>query len=90
MAEDIGAKGFVRQQRAIMGRPDSRPGLAAISVPTMILVGAEDQITPVAEAREIADGIGGNARLRTIPDCGHLSTLEAPQAVTEALLSWLG
>lgn len=90
MAEDIGAKGFVRQQRAIMGRPDSRPGLAAISVPTMILVGAEDQITPVAEAREIADEIGDNARLLTVPDCGHLSTLEAPQAVTEALLSWLG
>lgn len=90
MAENIGAEGFIRQQRAIMGRPDSRPGLAAISVPTLVLVGAEDQITPVAEAREIADGIGGNAQLLTIPACGHLSTLEAPQAVTKALLSWLG
>ncbi|GAU85000.1 alpha/beta fold hydrolase [Bosea sp. BIWAKO-01] len=89
MAEDVGAEGFIRQQRAIMGRPDSRPGLAAISVPTLVLVGEEDQITPVGEGREIADGIGSHAQLLTIPDCGHLSTLEAPEAVTKALMSWL-
>jgi pimeloyl-ACP methyl ester carboxylesterase len=89
MAEAIGADGFVRQQRAIMGRPDSRPGLAAIAVPTLVLVGDEDLITPPAEAQEIAAGIGPAARLVTIPGSGHLSTLEAPEAVTQELLAWL-
>lgn len=90
MAERVGAKGFVNQQRAIMGRPDSRPGLAAITVPTLVLVGEADLITPPEEAREIADGIGPAARLITIPGCGHLSTLEQPDAVTRELLAWLG
>ena len=89
MAETVGADGFVRQQRAIMGRADSRDGLAAITVPTLVLVGEEDLITPPSEALEIAAGIGGRARLVTIPGCGHLSTLEAPDSVTRELLAWL-
>lgn len=89
MAEEIGAEGFIRQQRAIMARPDSRPGLAAISVPTLVLVGEHDQITPPDDSREIAAGIGANARLVVVPCSGHLSTLEAPEAVTRELLDWL-
>lgn len=89
MAESVGAAGFVRQQRAIMTRPDSRRDLAGIAVPTLVLVGEEDLITPPAEAQEIAHGIGAAARLVTIPACGHLSTLEAPEAVSSALLDWL-
>lgn len=89
MADEIGAAGFVRQQRAIMARPDSRPGLSAIAVPTLVLVGEEDLITPPDDAREIAAGIGDNARLVVVPDCGHLSTLEAPDEVTRRLLDWL-
>lgn len=89
MADEIGAEGFVRQQRAIMGRPDSRPGLAAIAVPTLVLVGEQDALTPPAEAREIAHGIGSNARLVEIAGCGHLATLEAPDVVTRELLAWL-
>jgi pimeloyl-ACP methyl ester carboxylesterase len=89
MAEEVGPQGFILQQRAIMGRPDSRPGLAAISVPTLVLVGAEDLITPVAEAQEIAAGIGQSARLVVVPECGHLSTLEAPEALTHQLTEWL-
>ncbi|MCO5093008.1 alpha/beta fold hydrolase [Bosea sp. (in: a-proteobacteria)] len=88
MADDVGAEGFVRQQKAIMRRPDSRPALAAASGPVLVLVGEEDAITPVAEAREMA-GITG-ARLAVVPACGHLSTLEAPEAVTAQLLRWLG
>lgn len=90
MAEEIGAAGFVRQQRAIMGRVDSRPGLPAIAVPSLVVVGAEDGITPPHEARAIAAGIGASARYLEIPACGHLSTLEAPEIVTKALLDWLG
>lgn len=89
MALDVGAEGFVRQQRAIMARPDARPGLSAIAVPTLVLVGAEDAITPPQDAREIADGIGAAAHYVEVPRCGHLSTLEAPEAVTQALLDWL-
>lgn len=90
MAEAVGADGFVRQQRAIMRRPDSRPVLAGLSCPALVLVGAEDVITPVAEAREMAGLAGARGRLAVIPQSGHLSTLEAPEAVTAELLRWLG
>jgi len=89
MAGDVGVDAFARQQAALIARPDSRPTLATIDCPTLVLVGAEDQLTPPERAQEIADGIRG-AQLVTVPDCGHLSTLEQPHAVTRALLGWLG
>ncbi|MDE2137108.1 MAG: alpha/beta fold hydrolase [Gammaproteobacteria bacterium] len=89
MAEDVGAEGFLRQQQAIMGRPDSRPTLAAIGCRTLVLVGAQDELTPPDRALEMAHGIRG-AQLVTVPECGHLATLEQPRAVTAALLDWLG
>ena len=88
MAKDTGAQAFLRQQQAIMARPDSRPGLAAISCPTLVLVGEQDRGTPPELAREIAAGIPGS-RLVLVPDSGHLSTIEQPQAVTKALVEWM-
>jgi len=88
MAEEVGAEAFVRQQTAIMHRPDSRPGLGQIHCPTLVLVGEGDTRTPVELAREMAGGIPG-ARLAIIPDAGHASTLEAPEAVTRELLALL-
>jgi len=88
MADEVGAAGFVRQQRAIMGRPDSRPDLSRIRCPTLVLVGEQDALTPPARAEEMAAGIAG-ARLVVVPDCGHVSSLEQPQAVTRALLELL-
>jgi len=88
MAEETGAEAYLRQQQAILSRPDSRPGLAAIACPTLVLVGDGDEATPPKLAREIAAGIFGS-RLVTIPDSGHLSTLEQPEAVTKALVEWL-
>ena len=88
MAADTGLDAFARQQTAIAGRADSRPGLAAITIPALVLVGRDDAATPVADATEIASGIRGS-RLRIIEDCGHLSTLEQPAAVTAALVQWL-
>jgi pimeloyl-ACP methyl ester carboxylesterase len=88
MAEDTGAEAFARQQTAIMSRADSRPGLPAIACPTLVVVGADDALTPPDRAAEIADAIPG-ARRVVVPDCGHLSPLEQPQAVTEALVAFL-
>lgn len=88
MAEATGAAGFANQQSAIMLRPDSRPTLASIGCPTLVLVGEEDQLTPPDVAREIAAGIAGS-HLVVVPGTGHLSTLEAPDAVTAELMAWL-
>jgi pimeloyl-ACP methyl ester carboxylesterase len=88
MAADVGPEGFLRQQTAIMERPDSRPTLAAIGCPTLVLVGEQDELTPPERALEMAQGIRG-AQLVTVPECGHLSTLERPLDVTRALLDWL-
>jgi len=88
MAEETGPEAFTRQQTAIMTRPDSRPHLAAIRCPTLVLVGDGDEATPPDRAAEIANGIAA-ARLVTIPECGHLSTLERPQHVTRVLTEWL-
>jgi pimeloyl-ACP methyl ester carboxylesterase len=89
MAEDVGAAGFIRQQTAILGRADSRPTLGSIHCPTLVLVGEGDELTPPERAAEIAAGIPG-ARLTTVPQSGHMSTLEQPDEVTRALLEWLG
>jgi pimeloyl-ACP methyl ester carboxylesterase len=88
MADETGSAAFVRQQQANMTRPDSRPGLAAIRCPTLVLVGDGDTITPPARAAEMAGAIIG-ARHVVVPDCGHLSTLERPAEVTRALVEWL-
>lgn len=87
-AQRIGPDGYVRQQTAIMNRPDSRPGLGAIACPTLVLCGRQDAITPPALHEEIAEGIPG-ARLALVEDCGHLSAMEQPQAVTALLREWL-
>jgi pimeloyl-ACP methyl ester carboxylesterase len=89
MADETGPDGFVDQQRAIIGRPDSRPGLVAIACPTLVLVGEDDRLTPPPLSSEIAAGVPG-ARLVVVPGAGHLSTLDQPTRVTEALVAWLG
>ena len=88
MAESTGKDGFLRQQTAIMHRPDSRPGLRAIACPTLILAGREDQLTPVALQLEMAQLIP-DATLVLLPRCGHLAPLERPEPVTRQLMGWL-
>ena len=88
MISETGAQAFVRQQNAIMTRPDSRPLLEGIRCPTLVLVGAGDELTPPELAKEIAAGISG-ARLVVVPECGHLSTLDKPEPVNAALVEWL-
>ena len=88
MAQETGAEVFVRHQRAIGQRVDSRPDLARIRVPTLVLVGDTDELTPPAHAEEMAAGIPG-AQLTVVADCGHLSTLERPEVVTAALIDFM-
>jgi pimeloyl-ACP methyl ester carboxylesterase len=84
MARDVGADAFARQQRAIMSRADSRPRLAAIRCPTVVVCGREDALLPLEVHEEMANGIPG-AKLRVIEACGHLAPLERPADVAAAL-----
>ncbi len=88
MATSLGSEVFARQQRAIMSRPDSRPTLAAIACPTLVICGEDDLITPPELASEIADGIK-HAKLTLVEQCGHLSTLDQPEEVSRLLLEWI-
>jgi pimeloyl-ACP methyl ester carboxylesterase len=88
MAEDIGTDAFIRQQTAIIGRVDSRPDLARIECPTLILVGDSDELTPPDRSAEMANAVAG-ARLVVVPGCGHLTALERPERITQSLVEWL-
>lgn len=88
MALNTGAAAFARQQRAIIGRPDSRPGLADIACPTLVLSGRQDTLTPPDRHEEMAAAIHGS-ELVLLEDCGHLSTLEQSEEVSQALRRWL-
>lgn len=88
MAHSLGIKVFFSQQQAIMSRIDSRDSLEKISCPTLILCGRDDVITPVAVHEEMQAAIP-DSQLVVIENCGHLSTLGQPAAVTAAMRSWL-
>ena len=89
MARSVGARGQLNQQTAMLARPDSHEDLVKVNVPTLILCGREDPVTPIADHRAMAAQVPGS-RLVLIPECGHLSTIEQPDAVTAALVDWLG
>jgi pimeloyl-ACP methyl ester carboxylesterase len=88
MARNIGPEAFLRQTEAIIGRPPRLESLHRYRAPTLIVVGREDAITPLELHEEMAAEIPGS-ELVIIEDCGHLSTLEQPQAVTALLRRWL-
>jgi pimeloyl-ACP methyl ester carboxylesterase len=88
MACSIGARGQLNQQAAMMGRPDSHDDLRRVSVPTLVMCGRNDPVTPVPDHEAIAARITG-ARLEIIENCGHLSTIEQPDSVNRVLIDWL-
>jgi len=88
MGDDVGPEAFVRQQTAVIGRADSRPSLAWIRCPTLVLSGDQDNTIPNSLSVEMADGIH-HAKLIILPSCGHLPQVEQPQATADALVEWL-
>ena len=80
--------GIARAIERLRDRPDATPQLPGITVPTLVIVGEEDRVTPPAEARALARDISG-ATLATIPAAGHLSNLENPSEFAGAVRAWL-
>lgn len=83
-----GAQQLVRQNRAVIVRPDARAHLPAVRCPTLVACGEDDQLTPPELSREIAALVPG-AELVLVPHCGHMLTMEQPAAVNAALKGWL-
>lgn len=88
MATSQGAQVCINQQRAMIERIDSRPGLTRITCPTLVLCGSTDAITPPEFHREMADAIP-NVHLAIIESCGHLAPLEQANAVSREMSNWL-
>jgi len=88
MAERVGKQAFLRQQKAIMGRPDSRPYLPSYRCPTIVIAGRMDALTPIEVNAEMASLIPG-AKLVIVEESGHLSPMEQPVATTALLRYWL-
>ena len=83
------AAGYVGALEAMKGRPDSTQDLAGIDVPTLVVVGEDDAVTPLEAAQNLERRIP-RANLVVVPEAGHLSNLEAPDAFNGALAEFLG
>lgn len=78
---------YEAQTRALINRPDATPVMPAIRCPTLVLCGREDSWSPVQRHLEIASAIPGSSFV-AIPDCGHMCTMERPEAVSAAMRTW--
>ena len=85
MSVRVGPQAYVRQNLAVIARSDLRPVLSTIDIPTIVVVGKEDRVTPVHLSCEIQNLVP-ESKLHVIPDCGHLPPIEKPHEVA-ALLS---
>lgn len=85
---DNPAAGFIGALEAMKGRPDSTDALARLHVPSLVIVGENDAVTPPEASRKLHEHLGGS-RLVVIPEAGHLSNLEAPEAFNGALAEFL-
>jgi pimeloyl-ACP methyl ester carboxylesterase len=88
MSVRIGARPYIRQNRAVITRNDLRRVLAGIKTPTAVIVGEADKLTPPSLSKEIHRLTPGST-LDIIPECGHLPPIEKPQAMAELLLTLL-
>lgn len=88
MAAETGPDAFIRQQKAIISRPDSRESLKNIACPTLVLCGQQDALTPPDLHREMHDIIS-DSTLVLIDRSGHLSPMEQPEKVSRAIKRWM-
>ncbi len=88
MVRRAGAAQLVAQNRAVMARVDSRPGLPAIRCPLLLACGEADRLTPPALLHEIAAAVP-HARLEVVAGAGHMLTMEQPARVSALLTDWL-
>ncbi|MES2605459.1 MAG: alpha/beta fold hydrolase [Pseudomonadota bacterium] len=79
---------FAAQIRALLERPDRTALLVGLRLPTLVLCGSDDSWSPLARHEDMAKLIAGS-QLVAVPECGHMSTMERPAAVSAALLAWL-
>lgn len=89
MMAQTGVDGIVGGLEAMIARPDSTPTLATIDMPTLVVVGEEDVITPPKEARKICEGIPGS-RIEVLRGAGHLANVERPAAFNTVVSEFLG
>lgn len=89
MIESTSVEGAVNTLHALAERPDSTDTLATIKVPTLVIVGAEDKITPIQDAEYMLQRLERKAPLAVIPRAGHLSPLENPDAFNLAMSNFL-
>ncbi|HTT01753.1 MAG TPA: alpha/beta fold hydrolase [Steroidobacteraceae bacterium] len=87
MIERSSPEQFQAQVRALLERPDASSLLPGIRCPTLVLCGGDDAWATPGVHRQLAALIPGS-RLVSIPDCGHMATMERPGAVSDALLEW--
>ena len=83
-----GDEQLIRQNRAVIARPDARPGLAQVKCPVLVMCGEDDRLTPPERSREIASLVP-QAQLVMVPRCGHMLTMERPDVVNATLAQWL-
>lgn len=88
MMLDAGSEQLIRQNRALMVRPDARGLLPGLKCPVLVMCGDTDRLTPPECSREIA-ALAPSAELVWVPDCGHMLTMEKPALVNAALGAWL-
>ncbi|MBW6494839.1 MAG: alpha/beta hydrolase [Burkholderiaceae bacterium] len=92
MAGSIALDGLIAQQEAMPARPDSPADLARVSCPSLVMVGRQNQVTPIADHLAMVEHIRrqrADCRFEIIEDCGHLSTVEQPAATSQLLRNWL-
>jgi pimeloyl-ACP methyl ester carboxylesterase len=85
---EAGAGQLIRQNRAVIARPDARLHLPAVRCPVLVMCGEADRLTPPERSREIA-ALVPHARLVLVPRCGHMLTMERPDVVNATLADWL-
>jgi len=83
-----GVERFEAQIHALLARPDRTELLSQLQMPTLVLCGREDSWSPPARHEAMANLIAGS-HLVEVPDCGHMCTMEQPEAIAKHLGHWL-